>query len=271
MVRKIENLNFEFGLAGAYDDEEAAARTYDLAALKYWGPSTILNFPASTYAKEYADMHGMSKEDYLTTLRRRSSGFARGASKYRGVARHHHNGRWEARIGRVYGNKYLYLGTFSTQEEAAQAYDRAALIYRGSRAVTNFDVSRYTSNPPPLPPPPPPLLRPHALSLPPQPSQPEQNIPSPATGEIAELSWTMCMDWSFESYPISHLDSDKLLDFSDILDIEHLFEGSETTDGKGNAGAEDSVKIRDAGDRAPGESSSFAASVAGGFPISICS
>jgi hypothetical protein len=31
--------------AGAYDDEEAAARAYDLAALKYWGPDTILNFP----------------------------------------------------------------------------------------------------------------------------------------------------------------------------------------------------------------------------------
>ncbi|KAM3750520.1 hypothetical protein ACB098_04G042800 [Castanea mollissima] len=25
---------------------------------------------------------------------------------------HHHNGRWEARIGRVCGNKYLYLGTY---------------------------------------------------------------------------------------------------------------------------------------------------------------
>ena len=27
--------------------------------------------------------------------------------------KHHHNGRWEARIGRVFGNKYLYLGTYS--------------------------------------------------------------------------------------------------------------------------------------------------------------
>ena len=27
--------------------------------------------------------------------------------------RHHHNGRWEARIGRIFGNKYLYLGTYS--------------------------------------------------------------------------------------------------------------------------------------------------------------
>ncbi len=30
--------------AGAYDDEEAAARAYDLAALKYWSPGTLLNF-----------------------------------------------------------------------------------------------------------------------------------------------------------------------------------------------------------------------------------
>lgn len=26
--------------------------------------------------------------------------------------RHHHSGRWEARLGRVIGNKYLYLGTY---------------------------------------------------------------------------------------------------------------------------------------------------------------
>ena len=35
------------GLVGAYDDEEAAAHAYDLAALKYWGQETILNFPVN--------------------------------------------------------------------------------------------------------------------------------------------------------------------------------------------------------------------------------
>ncbi|KAH7516644.1 hypothetical protein FEM48_Zijuj10G0156900 [Ziziphus jujuba var. spinosa] len=131
------------GRQGAYDDEEAAAHAYDLAALKYWGQDTILNFPLSTYEEELKEMNGQSKEEYIGSLRRKSSGFSRGVSKYRGVARHHHNGRWEARIGRVFGNKYLYLGTYATQEEAATAYDMAAIEYRGLNAVTNFDLSRY--------------------------------------------------------------------------------------------------------------------------------
>ncbi|XP_028802603.1 ethylene-responsive transcription factor WRI1-like [Neltuma alba] len=95
------------------------------------------------YTKELEEMEKVTKEEYLASLRRQSSGFSRGVSKYRGVARHHHNGRWEARIGRVLGNKYLYLGTYSTQEEAATAYDLAAIQYRGANAVTNFDISRY--------------------------------------------------------------------------------------------------------------------------------
>ncbi|QCE14151.1 AP2-like factor [Vigna unguiculata] len=131
------------GRQGAYDDEEAAAHAYDLAALKYWGQDTILNFPLCTYQNEVKEMEGQSREEYIGSLRRKSSGFSRGVSKYRGVARHHHNGRWEARIGRVFGNKYLYLGTYATQEEAATAYDMAAIEYRGLNAVTNFDLSRY--------------------------------------------------------------------------------------------------------------------------------
>jgi hypothetical protein len=41
---------FSSPFAGAYDDEEAAARAHDLAALKYWGPATILNFPVRSWS-----------------------------------------------------------------------------------------------------------------------------------------------------------------------------------------------------------------------------
>lgn len=35
---------------GGYDKEEKAARSYDLAALKYWGTTTTTNFPVSPHA-----------------------------------------------------------------------------------------------------------------------------------------------------------------------------------------------------------------------------
>ncbi|KAK8715454.1 hypothetical protein V6N13_042788 [Hibiscus sabdariffa] len=86
---------------GAYDDEEAAARAYDLAALKYWGPGTLINFPVTDYTRDLEEMQNVSREDYLASLRRKSSGFSRGISKYRGLS----SRRCDSSFGRVAGSE----------------------------------------------------------------------------------------------------------------------------------------------------------------------
>ncbi|GFQ06122.1 nicotinate phosphoribosyltransferase [Phtheirospermum japonicum] len=64
---------------GGYDLEDKAARAYNLAAIKYWGPSTHINFPLENYHQELEEMKNMNRQEYIAHLRR-SSGFSRGAS-----------------------------------------------------------------------------------------------------------------------------------------------------------------------------------------------
>lgn len=57
-------------------------------------------------------------------------------SKYKGVRWHVPMKKWQARIKVDY--KSITLGFFTSEEEAARAYDEAAIQYQGAFARTNF-------------------------------------------------------------------------------------------------------------------------------------
>lgn len=105
-------------------------RAYDRAAVKFRGLEADINFNISDYDEDIKhvgtlalfilcywvwrfclilsslllQMSNFSKEEFVHILRRQSTGFSRGSSKYRGVTLHK-CGRWEARMGQFMGKK----------------------------------------------------------------------------------------------------------------------------------------------------------------------
>jgi len=126
---------------GGFDSEEKAARAYDVAALVCKGLDAPINFDLNDYVQHIQMLRHCTQEELVAHLRRQSSAFSRGKSKYRGVSGH--DKRWEARIGQYSGRKNVSFGVYELEEEAARQYDRALIIQRGRSAKTNFNIFSY--------------------------------------------------------------------------------------------------------------------------------
>lgn len=66
-------------------------------------------------------------------------------SPYKGVHWHKGEGKWHARV--LHDGKRHYLGAFDTAEDAARAYDRAAILTFGEFARINFPRDEYGDAP----------------------------------------------------------------------------------------------------------------------------
>jgi hypothetical protein len=118
---------------GIYSTKQEAALAYDWASRKHKGDKALCNYESIEAAEAAAAAAApgctLARLKILQPKPRPASGFY-------GVSV---NGkRWKARLR--YGGKEHNLGTFSTKEEAALAYDKAARMKKGTKAVCNFEA-----------------------------------------------------------------------------------------------------------------------------------
>jgi len=118
---------------GTWPTAEAAAIAYDRAVLKYFGKTAVRNLPERRLKP--ADVEQLRAEALQKRGMRAKSGYL-GVFPGRGEA----NKSWSATI-QIEG-KHEWLGSWTSAEEAAKAYDRAVLMYRGRKATRNFPKRR---------------------------------------------------------------------------------------------------------------------------------
>mmetsp|Transcript_8102 Transcript_8102/g.10571 ORF Transcript_8102/g.10571 Transcript_8102/m.10571 type:complete len:453 (-) Transcript_8102:79-1437(-) len=116
---------------GCFDEEKEAALAYDREAIKLKGSLATVNFSSSAARFKAEETSGIIIES-TRHIRKR----AEKTSKYRGVCWNKYNQCWKACI-KVNG-KNKHLGYFSSEVDAAKAYDAFSLEHRRKKAKLNF-------------------------------------------------------------------------------------------------------------------------------------
>jgi AP2-like factor (euAP2 lineage) len=107
---------------GYYASEEDAARAYDCAAVQAHGPGAERNFPGEDISELPEAVGGERRQ--------------RSSSRYVGVSRN--NSSCVAQLYDPQSKRIGYIGSYTSEEAAARAYDCAAVQAHGPDAERNF-------------------------------------------------------------------------------------------------------------------------------------
>lgn len=106
----------------------------------------IMSAPAGSKV-DHIDRDGLNNQRsnlrFATTAQNganRAKGRNQTTSRYKGVHWYATVGKWKATI--VVAQRTIFLGHFELEEDAAKAYDEAAIAHFGEFARTNFELNR---------------------------------------------------------------------------------------------------------------------------------
>lgn len=140
------NKNEKPSSENCYDLEEEAAVVADYIALNKYNEAAMRNFPELCFDEiekkyhEIKEKYGHTKSERWAKVMQGSTRYKSKSSKYVGVTENkNRKKRWCARI--KYLKKYIFIGNFDDEEDAAGAYDKKALELYGAHAKLNFPIT----------------------------------------------------------------------------------------------------------------------------------
>ncbi|KAG1661498.1 hypothetical protein FOA52_010213 [Chlamydomonas sp. UWO 241] len=109
---------------GYFTSEQDAARAYDWAVVQAHGPTAKRNFPDEVISELPVTVAGEQRQ--------------RGQSRYTGVSFVKAKANWTVSMWDSQTKRERHIGSYASEEDAARAYDYAAVQARGPTAKRNF-------------------------------------------------------------------------------------------------------------------------------------